>query len=340
MDFKNPETILVVQIGKIGDMILTTPLFGELRKLYPSARITVLSGETCSDIPANHNSVDSVIVFRKNIFRNIALAKQLLRKVDLWIDTKDHYSLTGGLLLKTFRPHYSIGFRFKNRRNIFKANLNEYKTGRHAVDINLSPVNFLKQTKEHFKIRPYYVIPETVRLKFDVELKGQQEFILINISSGNRSRYLQNEKWADLIRRIISEFDYNVIISGIESDAESVDFILKSVDSAKVKYRKSADILETSELVRRSRFVITPDTSVIHICSAFNIPVIGIYPDLKWNLEKFYPLSDFSEVILSGNRNNIHDVETDFIFRKTEEFNKRLISGNAESRTRVRKEDH
>ena len=340
MDFKNPETILVVQIGKIGDMILTTPLFGELRKLFPSARLMVLSGETCADIPLNHKCVDGVIVFRKNIFGNTALIKLLFSKIDLWIDTKDHYSLTGSLLLKTIRPHYSLGFRFKNRKNYFNGILNEYKTGSHSVDINLSPVNFIKQTKEQFNIRPSYVIPGDVSLKFENEFNKQREYILINISAGNRSRFLQKEKWSDLIRRIISGLNYNVIVSGVESDTESVDYILKSVDSSKVKYYKTADILETSELIRRSRFVISPDTSVIHICSAFNVPVIGIYPDLKWNFEKFSPLSEFSEVIFSGNKNNIHDVEPDLIFRKTEEFIKRLNSGNAESRTRVRKEDH
>ncbi|MEZ4692287.1 MAG: glycosyltransferase family 9 protein [Ignavibacteria bacterium] len=51
--------------------------------------------------------------------------------------------------------------------------------------------------------------------------------------------------------------------------------------------------------MRNSNIVISPDTSIIHICSAYNMPVIGIYPDAKWNLEKFYPLSDKKEVVVS-----------------------------------------
>ena len=71
--------------------------------------------------------------------------------------------------------------------------------------------------------------------------------------------------------------------------------------------------------------IISPDTSIIHICSAFNIPVIGIYPDVAWNLEKFYPLSEKKEIIISGNRNNISDVNSDQIVDSFDRLYKELI---------------
>jgi ADP-heptose:LPS heptosyltransferase len=43
--------------------------------------------------------------------------------------------------------------------------------------------------------------------------------------------------------------------------------------------------------------VVTPDTSMVHIASAFNIPQIALFPSVEWNLRKFRPLSDSSIVI-------------------------------------------
>jgi ADP-heptose:LPS heptosyltransferase len=90
-------------------------------------------------------------------------------------------------------------------------------------------------------------------------------------------------------------------------------------------YIKTENIIETAEVIRKSDLVISPDTSVIHICSAFNIPVIGIYPDVKWNLEKFYPMSVFREVIVSGNKNDIGDVKSDQIINSFDQIIRKIL---------------
>lgn len=77
-------------------MILTTPLFSGIRRIFPEARLTVLSGKINKDIPLNHKSVDEVLIYKKNIFENISLLFSSLKNPDLWIDTKDNYSRTSG----------------------------------------------------------------------------------------------------------------------------------------------------------------------------------------------------------------------------------------------------
>ncbi len=88
MDFNNPKTILVVQIGKIGDMILTTPLFTELKKLFPQTTLIVLASDINKDIPLNHSSVNDVLLYKKSLLLNFFQPANL-HKINLWIDTKD-----------------------------------------------------------------------------------------------------------------------------------------------------------------------------------------------------------------------------------------------------------
>ena len=64
-------------------------------------------------------------------------------------------------------------------------------------------------------------------------------------------------------------------------------------------------ILELSGIVSKSKLVITPDTSLIHIASSFNIPVVGIYHNVDWNLKRFAPLSDKKAVLVSDEKNKI-----------------------------------
>lgn len=338
MDALNPKSILVVQIGKIGDMILSTPLFAELKKLYPGSNLTVLSGRENSIIAANNFNVDKVICYTKKLSDSISMIKKLYGKIDLWIDCKNNYSRTSSLLLKLLRPRFSLGFNFGKK--IFDVSLNEFMLGNHAVNINLSPVNYLSGIKEMLYIKPDFNIPGNIILKFKNAFTDENKLnLLINISAGNPSRYFQKEKWAEIINSLNKYFKLNLYLIGIEKDKSLIEYILNNSDTGNLKYIETENILEASALIKGCDFVITPDTAIVHVCSVFNKPVIAFYPDIKWNYEKFKPLSEINEVIFSENENSLQGISNEKIIEKTKGMIER-ISGNAESRTRVRKEDH
>ncbi len=48
-------------------------------------------------------------------------------------------------------------------------------------------------------------------------------------------------------------------------------------------------ILAISAIVARLSLLISPDTSLVHIARSANVPVVGLYPTAKWNLERWYP---------------------------------------------------
>ncbi|HMS34306.1 MAG TPA: glycosyltransferase family 9 protein [Ignavibacteria bacterium] len=337
MELKDPKSIVIVQIGKIGDMILTTPLFSGIKRIYPEAKLTVLSSKINKDIPLNHPSVDEVIVYKKNIFKNFSLLFSTVKNPDLWIDIKDNYSRTSELLLKIFKPKISIGYNFGNK--IFDISLKEYQKGNHAVDINTSPVYYLTGKKDIPERIPSFEIPENIQNKISAAINKNpyQINILINISAGSKSRYIKKEQWVKVINMIHQTGLFYFYLTGLEKDMEDIEYILKNTVRDNVKFIRTENIIETAELLRKCSAVITADTSIVHLCSAFDKPVVAMYPDVKWNLDKFAPLSQSHEVIISKSAENIEDIDSERIVKS---FSKLIISGNAESRTRVRKEDH
>ena len=60
--------ILIVILGRIGDMILATPMFNELVRHYPDAEIYVLAGRQNNIIVQNNPVLKKVIIFNKNPF--------------------------------------------------------------------------------------------------------------------------------------------------------------------------------------------------------------------------------------------------------------------------------
>lgn len=337
MELKDPKSIVIVQIGKIGDMILTTPLFSGIRRIFPEAKLTVLSGKINKDIPLNHKSVDEVLIYKKNIFENVSLLFSSLKNPDLWIDTKDNYSRTSELLLKIFKPKKSIGYNFEKK--LFDISLKDYQKGNHAVDINTGPLYYLNGNIDIPDRMPSFEIPESIQNKITSAIHKNpfQKNILINISAGNKSRYIKKEQWVKVINRIHQTGLFYFYLTGLEKDMDDIEYILRNTVRDNVKFIRTENIIETAALLRSCAAVITADTSIVHLCSAFDKPVVAMYPDVKWNLDKFAPLSKSNEVIVSKSAENIEDIDSERIVNS---FSNLTISGNAESRTRVRKEDH
>jgi len=62
---------------------------------------------------------------------------------------------------------------------------------------------------------------------------------------------------------------------------------------------ETANILELAALIRECDIVISPDTSVIHLASAYNKKVLGFYINTD-NYRWFYPMCDHFRVMLSA----------------------------------------
>lgn len=61
-----PKTVVVVRIDeRVGNVVMTTPLFAALRAQFPGARLAALVSPRGSDVVAGHPNVDVVRVFRK-----------------------------------------------------------------------------------------------------------------------------------------------------------------------------------------------------------------------------------------------------------------------------------
>ena len=300
--------ILVVQIGKYGDMILTTPLFKELKRIFPDSELSVLASTRNSDISKNLSIVDYTYEYSKKIISIVKLIFTLRRKAyDYWIDTKDEYSSTSKILERFCKPKTSLGFNIKDK--VFDVNLQNFVIGEHRVDINLSPANYLSESNQYKRILPHIDIPlsdsENISDKLD---KIGGKYILLNLSAGINNRILAIEKWIELVDDI--DTDKNILITGIEKDYENINTILKSTDRKDVYFVKTKNIFELAVVIKRADLLVTPDTAAVHLASCFDIPIVCFFNSVKWNQKKFAPLSTKQRVLVSDDENSFDSISS------------------------------
>ncbi|MBN8568874.1 MAG: glycosyltransferase family 9 protein [Ignavibacteria bacterium] len=307
----NPKSILVVQIGKLGDMVLTSPLFYELKRLFPKSKLKVLASTANQEFVSQIKIVDEVIVYQKNVLKDLFLANKLKKSnFDLWIDVKDGYSRTSASLLKLAKPKLSLGY--NTQEKIFDVDLKDYAKGKHAVELSLAPVYY-------FGNQPVYIAP--VLTDFLKETADSPIDLLINISAGSPSRYLNETKWLHFLSQILHKYpSYKIHLTGIERDAKLLLSIYNNFKTEHITCKYNYNLPELVNSLNRANIIISADTSIVHLASGLNKPIIALYPNVDWNLERFKPLSDNYEVITSKSDKGIEDIDSTVILEKYEEL--------------------
>ncbi len=311
----NPKSILVVQIGKLGDMVLTSPLFYELKRLFPRTVLKVLASPVNVEFVKQLKAVDEVIVYHKSLFKDLFLAGTLKKNnFDLWIDPKEGHSRTSASLLKIAKPKLSLGYNINEK--IFDVDLREFAKGKHAVDLALAPVYYFGKEPVNFK-----------PVLMDFEKNGQEKKwdLLINVSAGDPSRYIHEVKWIALISRMMQKnHSLRIHLTGLKKDEKLILSVYDNFKTELITYCYNYSLQSLVKALNSSKIVISPDTSIIHLASGLNKPVLGLYPNVYWNFERFKPLSEVNETVISKSEKGIEDITDAEVFEKYEKLMERI----------------
>ena len=105
-DIKNSKKVLFLRYDRIGDMIITTPVFRELKQSFPDIEITVIASRTNQAVILANPYVDNIVINNKNnIFGDLLLLFKLRKSsFDVCIEL-DHSVVPHAIIrLKIINP--------------------------------------------------------------------------------------------------------------------------------------------------------------------------------------------------------------------------------------------
>ena len=70
MNEKQPK-ILVVRLSSLGDIVLSSPVYKNLKAKWPNSHITLLVKPQFAQVLAGHPDIDEIMVAKKNLWGNI-----------------------------------------------------------------------------------------------------------------------------------------------------------------------------------------------------------------------------------------------------------------------------
>lgn len=315
--------------GKIGDMIVNSLMFREIKKVYPDIRIGVIARGAAIDIIKDNPNVDKIYKYYKDRKKIKDLALKIKEeKYDLLIDFSEMLRVNQMMLINLCRARINIGLNRKDWE-LFDLSIEsdkDFKWTEHITKRYLAYLIKLGLKKENINISyDIYLKDEKKYEVFFNEIKESKKLIL-NPYGASKHKSFSIETLENIIT-YLKDKDIAIILTYFGDKYKELEFLEK-----KYKYvyipKKIESILDTAILIKKSDYVISPDTSIVHIASAFNKKMITVYPPKggKYGVDHLVwaPKSEYSRVIFCKDKIGNYD-EIDINTFNMEEMKEEIL---------------
>ncbi|GAB4376320.1 MAG: glycosyltransferase family 9 protein [Calditrichia bacterium] len=293
--------ILVLQTAFIGDVILSIPLVEALHQRWPEGEIHFLTIPNSVNIVENIPFIKRLWIYDKRdrdrgLIGLLRLSKQLRQeKFDLVITP--HRSFRSALLLWLARIPVRIGFD-KSAGWFLYNRVVHYVPDIHEIDRNLrllSPLGIHPTGK----ILPKIFCTDSDKSVVDNWLKQQRKLNdrpLIVFAPGSiwATKRWPATYWGKLAN-LLFEKGYAILIIGSKQDQFLLSEIERNSEVPLLNAMGVFTLRQSSELIGRSRLLITNDSAPTHMGVAMDVPVLTIFGPTVPRFG-FYPYNSSSRV--------------------------------------------
>jgi len=275
------QRILLVLHGSIGDVTRALPLAGLLRAGYPKAFIAWSVEPAAAPLLEGNSAIDEVILFdRRRWWKSFgAFLKQIRRhQFDLVLDLQRH--LKSGVISRFSGAPQRLGFHRVDAKecNWLFNNLFIEPCGNNIAKLDhyLKFAAFLGLAQT--PLRWDFALTEAEGHAVDGHLQGiESPFAVLFVGTRWQSKNWfadQIAACANLLRR---DHRLGVVLLGGASDRQLAEQSLALSEPGVVNLAGGTSLREAIGIIARAKVAVGPDTGLMHIAAALNVPVISLW---------------------------------------------------------------
>jgi ADP-heptose:LPS heptosyltransferase len=330
--------ILILRYDRIGDMILTTPVFELIRQHLPNTELHVLASPANAALIAHDSRITRVWHWQWQSSSKIRMIYSLWTLGQQMRHEQFDYAfcLVFNKTWDAFLVHQLCG---KNTRRITIAHEHRIRFYEPLYDVqvpritgNLAlllahvvsyPFGWTWNTSD---IVPFIALAYHHRLRakaFVQQAANGRQILFINLSAGSTNRSWTAEAATESVHLLQQRYPEYCIIVGTAPHDQRILEHLCAMCATVVPAPVSADILDVCALVEQCAVIITPDTSLVHCASAFGKPLVALYAQDSYQ-ELFIPHNIPCEIVRSGS--TVSNIPTDEIITAFERIYRRIVA--------------
>ncbi|MFH1081400.1 MAG: lipopolysaccharide heptosyltransferase II [Pseudomonadota bacterium] len=293
-----PKNILLIQLGDIGDVVLSIPAFRAVRDNLPQANIIVAVREKAKDLIQHVPWVNGVIGINQD---RRSLPEELLYQWSFFSLVRGyHFDLvydfrmgTRGAILAFFSgAKKRVGFIdpenfWRNRffNTLYQADncTSPYWASYYFSLLHADGMDVVHE-KPEMRVTPRMQEQAALILKHE-GVPSEKSIIAIQPFSLWRYKEWSTEKYIQLIQRILSAYHVFVLITGSQDESERAKDLVSSCQGTGhegggrhvFNMAGKTSLGELVAVIRSCRLFIGSDSAGVHIAAAVNTPTVVIF---------------------------------------------------------------
>lgn len=285
---KSIQRILVLQLKRIGDFILTVPALNRLRDLFPEAEIVLAVPSSVKELASSVTSVDRVVAFYPKALN-----------VELWFTTSAGawdlcLDFTGTdrsqLLTWLSRAKHRLGYeKFATGK---LANLAYHQKSKasvrdlHTVDFHLALVELTeplseKTEKENESSHGFKLSSQDSssahRKRFDAGSRGN--YAIVHLGTAREEKFWPIERWAEIIHLLKTEWDLDVVLTGSGDGLEvpHLEKLRELLELPVCDLTGELSLTELLALIEDCEVILGVDSMAMHLASSVQAKQIALF---------------------------------------------------------------
>ncbi len=311
----SPVKILLLQLKRIGDLILTTPAIAALRQNFPDAHLTLVVSNECAELLPAISGVDRILIARRNLRDMAPFSSVAAARFDYCVDfTRNDRSALLTLLSQAKRrvTSYRVRDQSRTRARVYTDLVEVRVRDMHTIDYNLALLGPLRVRAG--SSTPYLVLPRAAHEKAKAlrrHGKSAKPYIMVQPGSARREKMWDPARWAKVIEHFRSNNDIDLILTGGPSTDEQahIEAITSRIRRKILNLSGKTDLLTLSALIAHAQLLVTVDSAPVHLAAAMHISQVILFgptnpfhwrpresPALILQGESGVPITDFVPV--------------------------------------------
>lgn len=280
------KKMLIVRTDRIGDVVLSTPVFTAARKAFPQAYIAVMVSAETKEIVAGNPYINEVIIYDKKLkhkgfFQTLHFAMWLRQKrfdIALILHSTTRVNLISFLAGIPERVGYKRGkvdFLLTKRLEYTKR-LGEKHETEYSLDI-------LRSLGMKAEMSPLVMPVKEVDKKTiddllqDTGLGKGEKFIVLHPGASDISKMWPQRNFARAGDILHERFGLHIVVISSPAQVKIGEDVMRLMKNRPIFLCGKTSLGELAALFKRTSLFISNDSGPVHIACAIGTPVISIF---------------------------------------------------------------
>jgi len=274
--------VLLIQLKRIGDLILTVPAIAALRKAFPATNISLVAAHGSRELLPAIPGLDRTFVARGRVSdapQFFAVAKA---KFDCCLD----FSRTDRSAFLTFLSgaERRITYDTIRRERLRQLSYNEFVPSQvrfiHTIDHHLAllgPLGVHNVSREICLKLPATTKARVAEIIANTGLGN--DFVVLHPGSARAEKFWVARRWAEVADQMFENGQLRCVLTGgkLRIEREQIARIKAHLRHPIVDLSGELDLLLLGGLLQRARLLVTIDSAPMHLAAAFGTPQVALF---------------------------------------------------------------